>query len=272
MEGEVISSSLNTFLDYTLIKFSISNFAIYVNNYIDCYNKLRKNILTLCKINNIDYSFTNISKAKFTFPKYENLLLYENEENNLILKLINDNKINLNSIQGKIVKIYSGDMCESLSEFITINYTHCSNFWDSILLQGSRQATIYGENLLKKIIQGFEKFNNDQNYRSLMYTLNDFYFIELYVVNYFFPSIKYEIVLFDRFKKEKLKSIFRMFNNIVYISAFEIICLYFILIFSIFQMKKTNSLMNFAVIFPLKYIHEKSEFYNDVINLNTDFF
>ena len=56
-----------------------------------------------------------------------------------------------------------------------------------------------------------------------MYTLNDFYFIELYIVNYFFPSIKYEIVLFDRFKKEKLKSIFRMFNNIVYISAFEIL-------------------------------------------------
>ena len=272
IEGEIISSSLNTFLDYALIKFSITQFAIYISNYISCYNQLKNNSLNLCKLNNIEYSFNNISESKYTFPNYDNLLLYENEDNNLILKLINDKNIDSNSIQGKIVKIYSSDMCESLSEFITINYTHCSKFWDSILLQGSRQATIYGENLLKKLIQGFENFNNDQNYISLMNKLDDFYFMELYVVNYLFPSTKYEIVLFALFKKEKLKSMFKMFNDIVYLSAFEIIFLFFILMFSIYQMKKTNSLMNFAIIFPLKYIHEKSDFYNDVINLNTKYF
>ena len=65
---------------------------------------------------------------------------------------------------------------------------------------------------------------------------------------------------------------FKIFNFIVYATAIEILILYCILILSIFQMKKTDSLMNFVVIFPLKYIHEKEDFYNDILELNDKYF
>jgi hypothetical protein len=41
---------------------------------------------------------------------------------------------------------------------------------------------------------------------------------------------------------------------------------------SIYQMKDTNSLMNFVIIFPLKYVHEKNDFYNDILYLNDGYF
>ena len=272
IENEVISTALNTFMDYIIIKHLICDFSSFITEQTLCYNKFIQNIESSCIINYNVYTQDNFTQLKFIFPDLSYLHLYKKNEGTLVLNLIDNNNMNSNDILYKFTKIHTSDMCKGLSDYISINYTHCSNFWDSILLQGLKQSTIYSNNLLKVVIQSFNEYNEDQNNYKLMKSFLTFFNIEIFIINYFFPAIKYEIALFDLLKKEKIDKMFILFNSIVYCSAVEIIILYSILMTSIYQMKKTNSLMNFVIIFPLKYVHEKKEFYNDIINLSNDYF
>ena len=102
--------------------------------------------------------------------------------------------------------------------------------------------------------------------------LDSSYSIDIYVISFFFHAVKREAILFDSLKDNKIKGMLKIFNALVYISAVEIIILYSTLMLSIYQMRDTNSLMNFVIIFPLKYVHEKNDFYNDILYLNDGYF
>ena len=270
IESDLVSTVLNTFLDYAKIKHEICDYINYLNEYNNCLNELNNDNETTCIINYKEFNIDNISESKFLFTILSYNDLFSKEMGNLILNFVS--KENKGNYGTKISNIHTSDMCLELNNFITINYTLCSNYWDSILLQGLSQTIIYSNSILKNIIQEFNNFNEEQNFTKLEYSLNKFYSIEIYMINYFFPATKYEIILFDKLKKKKIKEMFKIFNIILYCSAIEIIILYYFLILSIFQMKKTDSLMNFVIIFPLKYIHVKQDFYNEVLELEGRYF
>ena len=189
-----------------------------------------------------------------------------------MINLINDDNMNINTIKGKLAQIHIGDMCKSLHDYNNINYTECSLYWDSIISQGLKQSIIYAESVLKRIVTIFEEYNDNNDANKLTDTINEFYSVEIYIMKYYFPAVRYEIWLFNLFKNDKINFMLAIFNFIVYLSIVEIITLYVILMISLFQMKATNSLMNFVVIFPLRYVHENNDFYNDIINLNNNFY
>jgi hypothetical protein len=270
IETDLVSTVLNTFLDYAKIKHEICDYINYLNEYNNCLINLSNNTISTCTISYKEFNINNISQSKFLFTILSYDDLFSKEMGNLILNFVS--KQIKGDYRTKISNIHTGDMCLELNNFIYINYTLCSNYWDSILLQGLSQTIIYSNSILKSIIQEFNNFNKEQNFTKLNYFIDKFYSIEIYMINYFFPATKYEIILFDKLKKKKIKNMFKIFNVILYCSALEIIILYYILILSIFQMKKTDSLMNFVVIFPLKYINEKTDFYNEVLELDGRYF
>ena len=272
IEGEIMSSALNTFLDYIQIKHEICEFASYYIQLSKCLNILNNNINTSCIIKYKEYTIENISNSVFKF-ELNNLNFYNlKETENLMINLINDDNININTTKGKLAQIHIGDMCESLYYYNNINYTECSYYWDSIMLQGLKQSTIYGESILKKLVIIFEEYNQNNDTIKLKDAFSEFYTVEIYVMKYYFPAVKNEIGLFDLYKADEINFMLKIFNFIVYVCIVEIITLYIILMISLFQMKATNSLMNFVIIFPLRYVHENQDFYNDIINLNTQYF
>ena len=270
IQSEIISSALNALMEYSKIKHEIVEYGVFLTDYLLCNEKLNMNKELYCILNYTYYTSENISEAKyvFYFKKINNI--YESKEKeNLMLSLLNKNNYEDNSIIGQLARIHIGDMCKGISY---LNYTYCSNYWDSILLQGLNQATIYAENLLKKLLNGFNDHNENISNFNLKNILDSFYSIDIYVISFFFPAVKREAILFDSLKDNKIKGMLKIFNALVYISAVEIIILYSTLMLSIYQMRDTNSLMNFVIIFPLKYVHEKNDFYNDILYLNDGYF
>ncbi len=272
IEEEEIGESLNTFLDFTNIKYEITNFVLNVNNYFECEYNLKRNLKNNCIINYQIYTIDNITEAKFLFSILSEENLYTKDSGNLMINFVSKNNMDKSYYRSKITKIYSGNMCEELLEYIYLNYTDCSLYWDSILTQGLKQSRIYSHSILKNVIKGFSDYNKNKNIYELVNCFVKYYTVELFIIHYYFPAIKYELFLFNRLKEKKITIMFKIFNFIVYATAIEILILYCILILSIFQMKKTDSLMNFVVIFPLKYIHEKEDFYNDILELNDKYF
>ena len=272
IEGEIISSALNTFLDYIQIKHEIYEYSTYYIQLKECLNIFNDNNESSCIIDYKEYTIENISNIHFKF-ELNNLNIYNiKEKGNLMINLINDDNMNINTIKGKLAQIHIGDMCKSLHDYNNINYTECSLYWDSIISQGLKQSIIYAESVLKRIVTIFEEYNDNNDENKLTDTINEFYSVEIYIMKYYFPAVRYEIWLFNLFKNDKINFMLAIFNFIVYLSIVEIITLYVILMISLFQMKATNSLMNFVVIFPLRYVHENNDFYNDIINLNNNFY
>ena len=263
-----------TYLAFATLK----NQTLHFTNFIITKNKkleeLNSGIESITFQNKI---YTKDNSSLLENEKYIFEIPNENERiisklGNLITSLTSNIDTSNNNSKTILIKLYNGDACDILFNiyFIdNIKYYKCINFWSSFISQGIEQCLAQLEIEMLNIISYLKYLNNStESYNNLMILENIFADCEEFIMVYFYYSYKVTQLILIDLENDKSNFVLFLFDFIVY--SFIVICiiLFFILnIFVYYDGLKFGQLINFIVIFPIQYLIEEENLYNEIIDL-----
>ena len=253
-------------------------------NYIN-FNFDKINYLTLLQLNsNNSNFFVEFNNNNFTYSNYSlllneqyifNITKFEIQSlGNLILpffKSLNDDNDKSNSSAALLRKLFNGNSCELVFSNNEILLNMCTNFWNSILLQGYEQGFLQLSISLTNIKKLFNNNRTNNNFSELI--MNRSRNIMEFNNLFFIPGFNKSIFIMQELRNEKNENANDLFDILMYIYLVLAWIFFIIMFWFIYSIKKIlNSFLNFIGIFPIQYLEEDKDLYIEILKLEKNVF
>ena len=262
-------------MNHSLDKVYLDSVEIFVQlkRELDLYERNLKN----CLENGENIGKMNISRInEVNIPKFGNLIMQISKNSDFKKETLKEFKdLYTNNVCVELIdKIEDKKHCQS---FIST----CENFWTGVLTKGMEQAIAQMGITLGTVIDELQALNDDKN-RLLINLINgnngagtesSFILYEQFNQLYLFRAFNKTSNIFSELREEKLKAIKKIIKLILYFYIFGVFLLFAIFYYLVNKFAYLfSSFLNFIAIFPIKYISEDENFYQEIIKYGDKYY
>ena len=274
---DIITDDIESiFVDCNLIVVNLKNEVIkYLNHNIlkeRFIIQLQNNLVSNVNLNGLTYTNENITELENSFylmdiPNRDDIVLPQISYSLVkLFKGINKNK------EGELqtlYKLFYDNICDLLFSEDELNYNICYTLWDGILTQGIEQSIIQFGIEIYNILEDLNNINSGKLTINSIFNINGSLGIcEIFIIFVFLPANSLCEMLLEIIRQDKVNSINKTFDYILYIFLIALIICWIVAFFFIKKIKDNfNSFLNFIGIIPIQYLSEDDKFYREILRL-----
>ena len=274
---DIITDDIESiFVDCNLIIVNLKNEVIkYLNHNIlkeRFIIQLQNNLVSNVNLNGLIYTKENITELENSFypmniPNRDDIVLPQISYSLVkLFKGINKNK------EGELqtlYKLFYDNICDLLFSEDELNYNICYTLWDGILTQGIEQSIIQFGIEIYNILEDLNNINSGKLTINSIFNINGSLGIcEIFIIFVFLPANSLCEMLLEIIRQDKVNSINKTFDYILYIFLIALVICWIVVFFFIKKIKDNfNSFLNFIGIIPIQYLSEDDKFYREILRL-----
>ena len=274
---DIITDDIESiFVDCNLIIVNLKNEVIkYLNHNIlkeRFIIQLQNNLVSNVSLNELIYTKENITELENSFysmniPNRDDIVLPQISYSLVkLFKGINKNK------EGELqtlYKLFYDNICDLLFSEDELNYNICYTLWDGILTQGIEQSIIQFGIEIYNILEDLNNINSGKLTINSIFNINGSLGIcEIFIIFVFLPANSLCEMLLEIIRQDKVNSINKTFDYILYIFLIALVICWIVVFFFIKKIKDNfNSFLNFIGIIPIQYLSEDDKFYREILRL-----
>jgi hypothetical protein len=168
-----------------------------------------------------------------------------------------------------LYKLFYDNICDLLFSEDELNYNICYTLWDGILTQGIEQSIIQFGIEIYNVLEDLNNINSGKLTINSIFNINGSLGIcEIFIIFVFLPANSLCETLLEIIRQDKVNSINKTFDYIIYIFLIALIICWIVAFFFIKKIKDNfNSFLNFIGIIPIQYLSEDDKFYREILRL-----